>query len=81
VKLRKKLDIPLTINSAYRCPQYNASLNNSSPTSYHQAGSALDISISNIPLTKKEISKLVIEAGFTYHYFGDFFVHIDVRNN
>lgn len=42
-KFRLTLNIPLIINSGFRCPQHNATLRDASPNSEHLRGRAADI--------------------------------------
>ncbi len=65
---RRILGKPLTITSGYRCPSHNASLPNSSSTSRHTQGTALDISTENLDGVDKykfirEAQKLGLRIG------------------
>lgn len=52
---RNQLGLPIAVNSAYRNPQYNASIGGAA-TSQHMYGQAVDIS--PIPATKENYKKL-----------------------
>ncbi len=47
-EMREEAEIPLIINSGYRCQKHNSSLPNSSPTSWHMQGIAADIKWSHL---------------------------------
>lgn len=44
-KLRTTLGFPLTVNSGFRCPEYNATLEGAKKQSQHLLGKALDIAL------------------------------------
>jgi len=81
VKLRTKLNIPLKINSFYRCPLHNYEIGGS-PRSSHMSGLAIDISYSgsllNFPV--EVVIKHITEAGFAMCYFDEAkkFFHMQV---
>lgn len=71
-KLRELLDVPLKVNSLYRCPHRNAMTKGANPKSKHMEGKAVDIHWSvalKKKFTEEQIAKLIVEAGFYYHYF------------
>lgn len=75
--LRDALGVPLTINSAFRCPAHNAEVGGK-PDSQHLAGIAFDVALS------EEVSRrtLIAQAKLLgFHGIGqyDSFVHLDLR--
>lgn len=79
-KFRDRLGVPLTINSAYRTPEYNKKIGGS-PNSQHMLGAAVDVSIRNINMKIESIAKIAEEIGFTGIGLYDTFIHLDVRPN
>ena len=79
--IRERWGKPININSGYRCPSYNASLQGASPISAHQFGIALDLACNgNI-----EVGRLFDHIVSLYpqlrigKYTGDStFIHIDM---
>jgi uncharacterized protein YcbK (DUF882 family) len=47
-KLRTYLDRPITINSAYRCPNYNDNVVKGAKHSQHKLGKAADITVQSL---------------------------------
>ncbi len=78
--LRYQIGFPLHINSGFRCPEYNASLENSSPKSQHMIGLAADIS--TITLTPSQKHFLVEKAFQRFTGVGIYknFIHLDLRD-
>ena len=78
--LRRRMDMPLTPNSGYRCPQHNKNIGGSK-RSQHCLGLAVDI---NVPdrrgldsfVTAAEEVAQEVRGGFHYYPRGQF-VHID----
>jgi len=76
--LRDLLGRPLIINSAYRSPEYNATLTGAAPNSEHLKGGAFDISMSNQhPIEFEAAAKKVGFTGFGY-YPDSNFIHVDI---
>ena len=79
--LRLEVNAPLIVNSGFRCPRYNASLPDSSPTSYHMRGLAVDIAAPS-HLTARELAniahRLRLFPGIIW-YPRKNFVHFDLR--
>ena len=77
------VDVPIKINSGFRCVRHNYRVSTSSATSYHQAGSAIDMSLENILKYFKisTIRFMLKHSGFTFiKYYADLkFMHADVR--
>lgn len=75
---RVHFQIPLKINSGFRCPKHNAELRDSSPTSAHLRGRAADISWDEFPAAKK-FDLLDIAVG-TFHGIGigKTYLHVDL---
>ena len=80
--LRDYTGRPITINSAYRCPEHNAKIGGSK-TSQHLLGKAADITIQS--LKPAEVYKLIEELIDMGHMLQgglglyDTFVHYDIR--
>lgn len=78
-KFRNVINLPLTINSGYRCAMHNYIVGGV-PLSYHLTGRAIDISLKNLNhLTTNDIEYLARTSGFSYVQFYKSFVHLDVR--
>lgn len=74
-------DLPIKINSAYRCQEHNYKLEKSSKVSQHMLGRALDcVPPKGIKLI--EFEKEAKTAGFTYTYINEDknFCHMDIRS-
>ena len=76
--LRGYIGRPLTINSAYRDPIYNA-LCDGAPMSRHKVGDAFDVSLRG--LNKFELLDAAKECGFNGIGKYQTFLHIDARPN
>lgn len=81
--IRSMLDVPIKINSGYRCPKRNAAVGGAK-LSRHLIGCAADISWAGISLSVKENSRFRKElpnlALITKLYgigWGENFVHVD----
>jgi hypothetical protein len=78
--LRALAGKPISIDSAYRCPEYNASLPNAAQHSQHVLGNAADIVIEGMTPAEMEALALRVPA---IHGMGraDFqgYLHVDVR--
>lgn len=75
-QLRNKVGKPITVNSGYRTPEYNAKVGGS-PDSQHLYGKAADIVVSGMkPL---DVAKLAEEIGFNGIGVYDTFTHVDTR--
>ena len=81
--LRDYTGRPITINSGYRCPEYNAKISGSSKKSQHQYGKAADITIQSLkPAEVYRIIEDLIDMGHMLQGglgLYDTFVHIDIR--
>jgi uncharacterized protein YcbK (DUF882 family) len=77
-KLRDRLRLPLSIISAYRCPERNKQVGGAK-NSYHAQGMAVDISLHNQILDTEIISSLARKIGFNGIGLYDDFMHLDVR--
>lgn len=75
--LRDLLGVPMLVNSAYRTPQYNATLPGAAKNSQHLVGRAYDISMLNHDPAR--FITAAVQVGFTGvgTYPGSNFVHID----
>lgn len=78
--IRNHFGEPVTINSAYRTPAYNASIGGSS-ASYHVKGQAADIKVKNVNpvIVAMYAQKLNVGGIGLYAYTVGGFVHIDTR--
>lgn len=77
--LRDKFNVPIYINSGYRCLKLNAAVGGV-PSSQHVIGQAADIIVED----KKpiEVAKMIIEMGLPYDQIGlyDDFVHVSISS-
>ena len=77
--LRDKFDVPIHINSGYRCLKLNAAVGGV-PSSQHVMGQAADIVVEG----KKpiEVAEMIVEMGLPYDQIGlyDPFVHVSVSS-
>ena len=77
--LRDKFDVPIHINSGYRCLKLNAVVGGV-PSSQHVMGQAADIVVEG----KKpiEVAEMIVEMGLPYDQIGlyDTFVHVSVSS-
>lgn len=80
-KTNKKVpfDVPLSINSAYRCPERNRQVDGADD-SQHLYGKAADISLHTIPMDIIEIKALAKKVGFNGIGLYNTFIHLDVRH-
>ena len=76
--LRDKLEVPLVIMSAYRCPIHNKAVEGAD-RSQHLLGTAADISLHTIDLSAEHIAETAEKIGFTGIGFYNTFLHLDVR--
>lgn len=82
-RVSKRLGLPLTCNSGYRSPAYNAKQPGSAKSSLHMSGMAVDISMGNIPKSRiPEYIKYASQEGFggMEYYGSQNFVHTDIGN-
>jgi len=84
-KFRNYMNMPLTINSGYRCQNHNFNVGGVS-LSRHVLGAAIDIELTDTLLdvyTKHELQDLASKLGFTFikFYINSHvsFMHLDVR--
>jgi len=82
-KLRDIVDVPITIDSGYRCKKHNADRRvGGSPTSQHLLGTAADIVIAHMLPEEMKEAALLVEAfrdGGIGVYPNNGFIHVDVR--
>lgn len=83
VAIRRELDFPLPVTSAYRCPDYNDQVSSTGETGPHTTGHAVDIAVSG-----HKASKLVAAAvrhgmtGIGVNQKGEGrFIHLDDLGN
>ena len=83
--LRDYTGRPITINSAYRCPEHNAKISGSSKKSQHMLGKAADITIQSLkPAEVFMIIEDLIDMGHMLQgglglYEKKGFTHYDIR--
>lgn len=71
---------PLTLNSAYRSPEYNKQVGGAT-NSMHTQGKAIDVSTQGMsPETKARLLKSALQSGFTSVGFYPNFLHFDTRS-
>lgn len=75
--LRLLVGIPLVIISGIRCVDYNKSLKDAKPNSFHLTGSAVDLQAFDGSF-KREIVENALRLGFTGIGVGENFIHLDV---
>lgn len=75
--IRNHFDAPVTINSAYRTPSYNASLPGAAKNSYHMKGQAFDIVVKG--KTPVEVARCAQALGISGIIQYNTFVHVDSR--
>ena len=73
--LREAVGVPLTINSAYRCPEHNEAVGGSE-NSRHKAGDAFDISLKGV--NKYKLLERAKKVGFKGFGFYNSFLHVDL---
>lgn len=79
-ELRERIGVPIHVSCMYRCPEHNAEVGGVS-NSQHVLGNAADIYTDT--LSVDELGDNAAEVGFDGigRYYGDEFVHVDVRDN
>ena len=77
-RLRDRIGKPLTINSAYRCPERNKQVGGAK-NSQHLHGKAADVSLHNVAMPIEKVKELAIEIGFDGIGLYDTFIHLDTR--
>ena len=70
--------VPFSINSGYRCADHNATLKNSSPTSSHVKGLAVDIHTGDNDGYRYRVVYGLLCAGFIRIGISRTFVHADI---
>ncbi len=78
-RARVAADMPMKVNSGFRCPVHNAQLEEAGlaePNSAHMTGNAVDIAVHNSIERYKFLSAFV-EAGFVRIGIGKTFLHVD----
>ena len=76
-KIRETFGKSLSINSGYRCPRYNSTLEGASKMSQHVLGRAMDIFIFGV--TPLQIAQVAIVNGAMGLGIAPLFCHIDNR--
>lgn len=62
--LRDEIDEPIDISSGYRCPELNAFIPRSSPTSQHTKGEAADIKARS--LSPLDLARVIVRMGLPF---------------
>ena len=62
--LRDEIEEPIDISSGYRCPELNAFIPRSSPTSQHTKGEAADIKART--LSPLELARVIVRMGLPF---------------
>lgn len=81
-EIRHRLGKPLyCINSAYRCPAYNAECSGAASHSYHMKNRALDLMFTGGPEAAADVARKLREEGFFSGGIGVYpsFIHVDTR--
>lgn len=63
-RLREKLQRPMRVTSAYRCPEYNAAVSSTGGKGPHTTGRAIDLAVSGY------VAYEVLEAAFNMGFTG-----------
>lgn len=79
-KLRDRLNVPLIVNSAFRCEVRNNQVGGAT-RSQHLYGKAADIAMRTIPLSIEEVAEIADELGFDGIGLYNTFIHLDVRGS
>ena len=82
-KIRDHFGVPVTINSAYRCPVHNQNVGGV-PNSRHVKGQAADIVVKNVsPRKVAQYAQQIGIPGIGLYETDDdgYFVHVDTREN
>lgn len=79
-RIRAQLNVPLHINSGYRCVAHNAELPDSKPNSQHLLGKAIDVSTANMTNEKRHEFLKYVHSEFNGIGFGKTFFHMDIRD-
>lgn len=77
-QLRDFLNVPIIINSAYRCEERNKQVGGSK-NSLHKEGKAVDISLNTIPVDIDDLESIAERLGFDGIGKYNTFAHLDVR--
>lgn len=80
-QLSDRLGAQLYINSAFRSPSKNASLNGAAKHSWHMTGLALDISTRSTNFTTEDFVRHANLVGFKGIGYYSTFIHVDARDN
>jgi uncharacterized protein YcbK (DUF882 family) len=75
-KIREKINLPIIVNSGYRCPEHNKEIGGEA-NSQHMKGTAADIRWAGMNTT--QAAKIAEECGADGIGTYDSFVHVDVR--
>lgn len=77
--LRRRLGVPIKVNSAFRTWTYNKSVGGS-PTSQHLLGRALDLQCASVDLSDPGMIEVYLDCGFKGIGRGNLWVHLDTRD-
>lgn len=72
--VRNTIGSPIQVTSGVRCETYNNSLSGSSTESAHMKGRAFDFNAMGV-VSYEELKEIAYNAGFTYAYVGNGYVH------
>lgn len=75
-ELRERMNMPLVLTSAYRCPNHPIEAKKKRP-GYHSKGIAADVAVTGGDQIK--LISIAYELGFKGFGIADSFVHIDLR--
>lgn len=86
MRIARRMGARLYINSGYRSPQYNASLDGAATASLHMSGKALDVSmtnssgLSNTEASRNNFIRVASQEGISGIGTYSTFIHIDIGN-
>lgn len=75
ISVREEIDVPFIVNSAYRCPEYNASVSSTGLDGPHTTGKAIDIRAGS--RLKFQIMDAFMKRGYSRIGIAKTFIHID----
>jgi uncharacterized protein YcbK (DUF882 family) len=75
---RREINMPIIVNSGYRCPAHNKAIGGAT-RSYHMMGMAADIHCKDMAALYQAILKIPAIKGVGIYHGLTGFIHVDVR--